>query len=141
MGASAAIAGAVVQLVPVTAMDLATKMTASAIYAAPFPAEAYDEPLEDAIRLRGTGFPKSTTDARGNFAIANVPDGKFFIHVTPASSDTEHLPGGDQSRRSYPADQLRGRSMTIKLSSNPSATSSTAVPCHNRLWIAEQQVT
>ena len=96
-------------------------MTASAIYASPYPAEAYDEPLEDAIRLRGTEFPQATTDARGNFVIANVPNGKFFIHVTPGPRDTEHLPGGDQSRRSYPADQLRGRSMTIKVSSSPSA--------------------
>jgi hypothetical protein len=37
-------------------------MTASAIYAAPFPAEAYDEPLEDTIRLRGRDFPSATTD-------------------------------------------------------------------------------
>ncbi|HVQ64829.1 MAG TPA: hypothetical protein VMT78_09860, partial [Terriglobia bacterium] len=47
------VAGATVYLVPVSAMDLTTRITASAIYAAPFPAEAHDEPLEDAIRLRG----------------------------------------------------------------------------------------
>ena len=47
------VAGATVHLVPVTAIDTTTRMTASAIYAAPYPAEAYDEPLEDAIRLRG----------------------------------------------------------------------------------------
>ena len=110
-------------------------MTASAIYAPPYPAEAYDEPLEDAIRLRGAGFPQATTDARGNFVIANVPDGKFFVHVTPGPKDAEHLPGGDQSRRSYPAEQLRGQSMTIKVSSSPSAAaryagSSTCLACH-----------
>jgi hypothetical protein len=110
-------------------------MTASAIYAPPYPAEAYDEPLEDAIRLRGREFPQSTTDNRGNFVIENVPDGKFFIHVTPGARDAEHLPGGDQSRRSYPAEQLRGRSMTIKVSSNPSAAaqyagSSACLACH-----------
>jgi hypothetical protein len=129
------VAGATIHLVPVTAMDLKSRMTASAIYAPPYPAETYDEPLEDAIRSRGTSFPQATTDARGAFAIANVPDGKFFVHVTPASNDGEHLPGGDQSRRSYLAGELRGRSMTIEVSSSPSGAaryvgSSRCLACH-----------
>ena len=129
------VAGATVYLVPTSAIDVTTRMTASAIYAAPFPAEAYDEPLEDAIRLQGAGFPKSTTDARGNFVVPSVPDGKFFVHVTPGPTDTEHLPGGDQSRQSRSAEQLRGQSMTIKVSSNPSAAaryagSSSCLACH-----------
>ncbi len=130
------VAGATVHLVPITAIDITTPMTASAIYAAPYPAEAYDEPLEDAIRLKGTAFPQSTTDSQGRFVIANVPDGKFFVHLTPAPKDTEHLPGGDQSRRSYSAEQLRGQSMTIKVSSSPSAAarfagSSSCLACHS----------
>ena len=129
------VAGATVHLVPITAIDITTKMTASAIYAPPYPAEVYDEPLEDAIRLQGTEFPQSTTDSQGNFVVANVPDGKFFIHVTPDAEDAEHLPGGDQSRQSYSAEQLRGESMTIKISSSPSPAaqavgSSTCVACH-----------
>ena len=127
--------GATVYLVPVTAMDLTTRITASAIYAAPFPAEAVDEPLEDAIRLRGKAFPQAATDAQGNFVIPNVPDGRFFVHVTPASGDTEHLPGGNQSRVSYSTAALANRSMTIELSSSPSATahytgSSSCLTCH-----------
>ncbi len=114
------VVGATVHLVPITALDVTTRMTASAIYAPPYPAELYDEPLEDAIRLGGTGFPQATTDSQGEFVVANVPDGKFFIHVTPATGDTEHLPGGDQSRRSYPAELLRGESRTIRISSSPS---------------------
>src|SRR3990170_1412262 len=97
------VAGATVHLVPITAIDITTPITASAIYAPPYPAEAYDEPLEDAIRLRGTAFPQSTTDSQGRFVIANVPDGRFFVHLTPAPKDTEHLPGGDHSRQSYSA--------------------------------------
>ncbi|HET9215945.1 MAG TPA: hypothetical protein VFR18_03145 [Terriglobia bacterium] len=129
------VVGAAVHLVPVTAMDLTTRITASAIYAAPYPAEAYDEPLEDAIRAKGKEFPQATTDAQGNFVIPGVPEGKFFVHVTPGPTDREHLPGGDQSRRSYPAPQLRGRSMTIELSSSPSAAarytgSSRCLQCH-----------
>ncbi|HET9943571.1 MAG TPA: hypothetical protein VFR05_09535, partial [Terriglobia bacterium] len=129
------VAGATVHLVPVAAMDLAAKITASGIYAAPYPAEAYDEPLEDAIRLRGKEFPQATTDAQGNFVVPSVPSGRFFLHVTPAANDREHLPGGDQSRRSYPAAELQGRSMTLEVSSSPSAAaryagSSSCLNCH-----------
>src|SRR5688572_2214337 len=91
--------GATVHLVPVTAIDTTTPMTASSIYAPPYPAESYDEPLEDAIRLKGAGFPQTNTDARGNFVIPNVPAGKFFVHVIPSPGDTAHLPGGDISRK------------------------------------------
>ena len=101
------VVGATVHLIPATAIDVTTQMTASAIYAPPYPAELYDEPLEDAIRLRGTDFPRATTDAQGEFVIPTVPDGTFFVHVTPSPDDAEHLPGGDQSRRSYPAELLR----------------------------------
>ncbi len=129
------VAGATVHLVPTTAIDVTTQMTASAIYAPPYPAEAYDEPLEDAIRLSGTGFPQATTDSRGEFVIPIVPDGRFFIHVTPGAGDTEHLPGGDSSRRSYAAELLRGDSRTIRISSSPSTEavavgSSNCMTCH-----------
>ena len=131
----ALVAEAMVHLVPTTAIDTTTQMTASAVYAPPYPAEAYDEPLEDAIRLQGTEFPQSTTDSQDNFVIANVPEGKFFLHVTPGPEDIEHLPGGDQSRQSYSAEQLRGESMTITISSSPSPAaravgSSTCIVCH-----------
>ena len=79
------VAGATVHLVSITAMDITTQMTARAIYAPPYPAEVYDEPLEDAIRLKGTEFPQSTTDSQGKFVIANVPDGKFFITMDERS--------------------------------------------------------
>ncbi len=48
------VANATVYLVPVAAIDTTTRITASAVYAPPHAAEAIDEPLEDAIRLRGT---------------------------------------------------------------------------------------
>ncbi len=129
------VVGATVYLVPVAAIDTTTPITASAIYAAPYPAEAVDEPLEDAIRVRGTQFPRAVTDAQGDFVISTVPDGRYFVHVTPDQKDTEHLPGGDWSRQSHTADQLRGQSMTVKVSSRPSAAaryagSSACLACH-----------
>src|SRR6185503_1773208 len=57
------VAGATVHLVPTSAIDVTTPITASAVYAPPFPAEAVDEPLEDTIRLKGASFPRATTDA------------------------------------------------------------------------------
>jgi hypothetical protein len=135
------VVGAKVQLVPVNAIDVTTRITASAIYKAPFPAEAVDEPLEDAIRLNGERFPQTRTDSEGKFSIEPVPDGQYFIHVTPDPNDAEHLPGGDQSRRSFSSAQLRGRSMTVTLSTKPSpkATSvgsSACLTCHQdqRHW-------
>ncbi|MDP6651763.1 MAG: hypothetical protein QGF90_06600, partial [Gammaproteobacteria bacterium] len=130
------VTAATVYLVPTVAIDISTQMTASAIYAAPYPAEAYDEPLEDSIRLRGTEFPQGTTDAQGNFSIDNIPDGNFFVHVTPALEDSEHLPGGDKSRQAYSLEQLSHEAMTIEVSSSPSVTasavgSSTCLSCHD----------
>lgn len=140
-GSGHPVENATVHLVPASAIDTTTPITASSIYAAPFPAEAVDEPLEDAIRLRGAGFPTATTDAQGRFVIADVPDGRFFVHVTPREQDSEHLPGGDQSRRSLTAQELRKQPMTIKLSSRPPtaatyAGSSTCLTCHQdqRHW-------
>ena len=46
------VVGATVHLVPTAAIDVSTQMTASSIYASPYPAEAYDEPLEDGVRDR-----------------------------------------------------------------------------------------
>jgi hypothetical protein len=135
------VAGATVHLVPAIAIDVTSRMTASAIYAPPFPAEVFDEPLEDAIRQRGSAFPKATTDESGRFQISNIPDGRYFVHVTPRPDDTEHLPGGDMSRRAQTAGQLRARPMTITLSSRPSASaryagSSACLTCHDdkRHW-------
>jgi hypothetical protein len=135
------VAGATVHLVPVTAVDVTSRITASAIYTPPFVAEAFDEPLEDAIRRLGAAFPQAKTDERGRFQIANAPEGRYFIHATPSPNDTAHLPGGDLSRRAQTADQLRGQSVTVTLSSRPPAAarytgSSACLPCHDdkRHW-------
>src|SRR5687768_7549838 len=57
------VVGATVHLVPVNAIDVTSQITASSIYKPPFPAEAYDEPLEDTIRLHGDRFPQAKTDS------------------------------------------------------------------------------
>ncbi|MCX9074808.1 MAG: hypothetical protein OIN88_09145 [Candidatus Methanoperedens sp.] len=136
------VVGAKVHLVPASAINMAP-ITASEIYYPPYRAESYDEPLEDAIRVKGTEFPNAITDTEGKFIIPEVPDGKFFVHVTPAERDAEHLPGGDRSRIAYEAESLRGTSVTIKVSSRPPIDaiyvgSSTCLSCHPKLETLKQ---
>lgn len=126
--------GAKVYLVPTTAIDM-TPIRASDIYYPPYEAEAYDEPLEDAIRSKGDGFPAAITDINGKFIFPEVPDGKFFVYVIPSLQDTEHLPGGDRSRSVFTAQTLRSMIMIIKVSSSPPSDatyigSSTCMGCH-----------
>ena len=112
------VTGAKIHLVPVSYINKAP-IKASDIFYPPFKAESYDEPLEDAIRLHGMDFPNAVTDTGGRFIIPEVPDGKYFIYVTPSERDTEHLPGGDRSRLAIDARTLRSMAMTIKVSSRP----------------------
>lgn len=126
--------GATVYLIPTTAID-ETQITASAVYSAPYPAEAYDEPLEDAVAASGSTFPQDVTDSSGAFAISEIPDGSYFVYVALGTADTEHLPGGDKCRNAYDADQLRFESMEIKVSSSPSSSATyvgmtTCLDCH-----------
>ncbi|MBI2932568.1 MAG: hypothetical protein HYY16_13035 [Planctomycetes bacterium] len=115
------IPGATVYLVPTTVINQ-TQITGAGVYSSPYPAEAYDEPLEDAVAASGPTFSQTATDAAGQFTLSSVPDGNFFVYVAPPAGDTEHLPGGSTCKSAYSAGQLRGASMTIKLSSSPSAS-------------------
>ncbi len=128
------VVGAKVYLIPATAIDMA-RITASDIYYPPYRAEAYDEPLEDAIRAKGLEFPSAITDTEGKFLIPKVPDGNFFVQVMPSEGDREHLPGGDKSRSANAAEYLRGKYVNIKVSSRPPSNatyvgSSTCLRCH-----------
>ena len=112
------VTNATVYLVPTTMIDM-TPITASDVFDAPYVADAYDEPLEDAIARHQDMIPKAKTDDQGRFRIFGVPDGKFFVYAAIAEDDVEHFPGGDKSRASYRADELRGHAKKIQLSSRP----------------------
>ena len=60
--------------------------------------ENRDEPLEDAIRLHGTGYLRAITGPDGSVAIPSLTQGRYFPFVSPAATDTEHLPGGSACR-------------------------------------------
>lgn len=113
------VVGATVFLISTDAIDM-TPITATDVYAEPFVADAYDEPLEDALRRHGDVFKQAKTSATGRFQIFDVPDGKYYIYADVDENDDSHLPGGDLSRIAHTADELRGMSMKIRLSSRPS---------------------
>lgn len=118
-----------------------TPITAGDVWNEPYLADAYDEPLEDTIRLHGKDFSQGKTDSNGRFAISGIADGKFYVHITPGQDDSYHLPGGDKSRESYTAEELRNGTMTIAVSSRPPADagyvgSTACLECHkeHRSW-------
>ena len=73
-----------------------------------------DEPMEDTLAANRDKYQKATTDKKGNFTIAKVADGNYFIYVEP--SDREHLPGGDQSNKAVSASAVSGKPVKILLS-------------------------
>ncbi len=111
------VAGATVYLVPAGAVDALPGITSPGVLAGT--TEPFDEPLEDLVAANGATYSRATTAANGTFQIKKVPDGMFFVFVQPGAGDTEHLPGGDWSRRSVNASGLRGQNAKINLSSQP----------------------
>lgn len=131
-GSGAAVVGATVYLVPADDVD-GTPITGAEILNGA--AENRDEPLEDQARLFGANYTKAVTDANGRAEMTDIADGMYFFYVEPALNDTEHIPGGKESRVARSAVSFLGTTSTITLSSKPSATatftgSSTCLVCH-----------
>lgn len=94
---------------------------------------ANDEPLEDNLAANRARYLNAKTNAKGEFSFANVPGGKYFVYVEPATR--KYLPGGDKSRKALGTDELGAEPMRIKISGNvpPNATyigSSACIECH-----------
>ncbi len=92
-----------------------------------------DEPLEDNLAVNADNYLKATTGKKGNFRIANVPDGKYFIYVEPF--DKTYLPGGDKSNEAISSSEFKGKSIKIMLSGSIPANavyvgSSKCLSCH-----------
>ncbi len=75
-----------------------------------------DEPLEDSLAANREHYAKGKSGANGEFSLANVPGGKYFLYVEPA--DATYLPGGDQSRKSLSTAQLVAAPVRVQLSGN-----------------------
>ena len=77
---------------------------------------ANDEPLEDNLAVGKDKYPKAVTDGQGNFKIADVVDGKYFIYVVP--KDSTYLPGGDKANQAVSTTELKDKKVEILLSGN-----------------------
>ncbi|HBB70328.1 MAG TPA: hypothetical protein DCZ89_11475 [Geobacter sulfurreducens] len=75
-----------------------------------------DEPLEDNLAANMDKYQKALSDGEGNFKIADVADGKYFIYVVP--KDNTYLPGGDQSNKAITTAELKDKKVEIFLSGN-----------------------
>ena len=92
-----------------------------------------DEPMEDTLAPNRDKYRKGTTDKKGNFSIAKVADGKYFVYVEP--SDKEHLPGGTASNKAMTTAELAKTPLKIAVSGKipDNATfigSSQCIGCH-----------
>jgi hypothetical protein len=54
-----------------------------------------DEPLDDNVAANIDKYKRGVADKKGNFRIADIPEGRYFIYVLP--SGNAYLPGGDKS--------------------------------------------
>ena len=127
------IEGATVYLVPAHLIDQ-TPITAADVLSGA--SETYDEPLEDLVAAAGADFDRSVTDGDGEFSIDDIEDGEYFVYVAPGAGDLEHLPGGDLCRSSLDAEELRGTTTDVELSSSASSSAvyvgmSTCLACHD----------
>ncbi len=94
-----------------------------------------DEPIEDLLETKGDAFEQAEVDADGFYLFETLPEGRHFVVWVPDDSDSEHLPGGDSCRVSFPTESLLGMKMDIRVSSlpSPAATyigSATCMLCH-----------
>lgn len=92
-----------------------------------------DEPLEDNLAANRDHYLKAKSGADGNFSVASVPAGKFFVYVEPA--DATYLPGGDKSRRALSSSELAATPIKVLVSGNAPAEAtyigtSKCLSCH-----------
>ena len=75
-----------------------------------------DEPLEDNLAANRDRYMKAKSGANGEFSVADVPGGKYFLYVEPA--DATYLPGGSKSRKSLTTAELAAVPVKIQVSGN-----------------------
>lgn len=73
-----------------------------------------DEPLEDSLAANIDKYKKASTDKKGNFKIAAIAPGKYFIYAVP--DGRTYLPGGDKANKAVSAAAFKGKTVKILLS-------------------------
>jgi hypothetical protein len=93
-----------------------------------------DEPLEDNLAANRGRYLKAKSNANGEFSVADVPGGKYFVYVEPA--DAKYLPGGDKSRKALSTDELAAAPVKIKVSGNVPQPNATYIGTTASAWNA-----
>jgi predicted CXXCH cytochrome family protein len=96
-----------------------------------------DEPLEDLLDLRAATYPRAAVAMNGQYRLAAVAPGSWFVVWRPAPGDDAHLPGGSRCRTALAAASLVGQRLDLAVSGAPSARatfigSSACLQCHGR---------
>ena len=95
LGDGTPVVGAQVYLVPASRIDLRPISSQGVLDGT---TEDFDEPLEDAVRAHGDTMLTANSDASGAYSVGTeISPGDYCFYVQ-ASTEDEHLPGGDQSR-------------------------------------------
>ncbi len=94
-GSKQAVSKATVYLIPASDVE---EMAKTKLH--PKKNAANDEPMEDNLAANKDKYKKGVSDKQGNFKIADVADGKYFIYVVPA--DATYLPGGNKANTAIP---------------------------------------
>jgi hypothetical protein len=128
-GASLPVAGVTVYLVP--GADVAKMKKAPSFDIRRNVSD--DEPMEDNLAGNRDKYAQGQTDAKGNFSIVQVADGRYYVYAEPTG--TTYLPGGNLSNKSMTAAELRARPLEISLSGNIPANatfvgSTECLECH-----------
>jgi doubled CXXCH motif protein len=108
-GSKQPVSGAAVYLVPATDVEKLAKSPVDRKRNS-----ANDEPMDDNLAANRDKYKKGTTDAKGNFSVAQVATGKYFVYAEP--SDPEHLPGGSLANTAMTTAELAKTPLKISVS-------------------------
>ncbi|MBM3289320.1 MAG: hypothetical protein FJY92_04140, partial [Candidatus Hydrogenedentes bacterium] len=94
--------------------------TVALVDAAALASSASKTPLET---LAAASPYTGVSDGEGEYVIAGVAPGSYFVHATPAVADQDTvLPGGDKSRESFAVEVDAKLSVNLVLSQQPSSS-------------------
>jgi hypothetical protein len=101
-----------------------------------------DEPLEDVIAAKGTGYQNATVNTDGTYSLTTLTAGSYFVTFVPAATDTTLLPGGSSSRKALTSTSMLGKQLDLEVSGSTPADatfvgSGVCVSCHGIAHISE----
>ncbi len=129
------IAGATVYFIDASIIDMTPITNANIISG---DSAGYDEPLEDIVKdpVKAKTLPQAITDKNGKFHAKGLNiAANYFAFVSPASTDANHIPGGDATRVAFtPKSIAKGLHIQMSWNFTSDATyigTTACLSCHN----------